>query len=452
MSPTLSLHARLTLAAAIALLLFLGLTGFVLDRAFSRALTQGVQERLAGNVYALLAVIDFDPSGDLLVPTELPDPRLNRPGSDLCAVARSDKHYWQSPSCLGLGAMSQTPLAGGESLFTPKLVAAERNWFSFGQAVVWELDSETEAVLQIWVFQDDLAYQAQLRSFRGSLWRWLGGAALLLVVVQIAVLRWSLRPLRRLVGEVARVESGEVQQLEGRFPRELQALTANLNALISSERLQRERYRHSLADLAHSIKTPLAVARSVLDQIETAEVRERIDEQISRMVGIVEHQLKRAVQRGPAVLGQRLVVREVADPLVAAMNKLFSERDLNIESNVTQDSFFYGDVGDLQEIIGNLLENGCKWACTMVRLQVSRLGAADARRSGLHILVEDDGPGFGSDEERLLQRGIRGDQRVIGQGIGLAVVSDIVSAYNGAVTLGRSELGGARVSVRFASS
>jgi len=170
--------------------------------------------------------------------------------------------------------------------------------------------------------------------------------------------------------------------------------------------------------------------------------------EIDRMSGIIEHQLKRAAASGGALLGQAPVdVAQVAAELRGALLRVYAAKDLALELAVRPGSQFIGDRGDLTEMLGNLLDNACKWCHGRVRLTVT-IDAAAAARERLRTEVEDDGPGISApDRERVAQRGVRTDERVPGHGLGLAMVRDSVELYGGRFSIDASPLGGARVTV-----
>jgi two-component system sensor histidine kinase PhoQ len=288
--------------------------------------------------------------------------------------------------------------------------------------------------------------------FRRALWGYLGLAALLLVLVQVLVLRWSLLPLRSVEKELARVRQGQSQRLSGQHPRELESITESINSLIESERSHLERSRNTLSDLAHSLKTPLAVLRSRLDaDASHAELREEVAAQVQRMNEIVSYQLSRAARSGHALYSAPIPIEPRAEEIVAGLEKVYAGKGVLCEFEIDASARFHGELGDLQELLGNLLENAFKWARRRVLLSVQVEGASSNRRPGVIFVVDDDGPGIPDEQvERLLQRGVRGDERVQGHGIGLSIVQDIVAAYRGELTVERSsELGGGRFRVRF---
>jgi two-component system sensor histidine kinase PhoQ len=258
--------------------------------------------------------------------------------------------------------------------------------------------------------------------------------------------------VRGIEAEIREIEAGSRDSLGLKLPRELSGLAANLNALLTGERRRAERYRNTLGNLAHSLKTPLAVMRTAVSTETTKERQRLIDEQIDRMDRIVQHQLKRAAATGASVVGRSAVaVQPLLAELRAALLKVYSSKDLLFELDVTRGTQFAGDRGDLFELLGNLLDNACKWCHARVGVSVRR--AVDATgRAQLQIVIEDDGAGIAAnDRQRMLERGARADEAVPGQGLGLAMVQEIVALYEGRLDIGDSKLGGARIVVTLPS-
>jgi two-component system sensor histidine kinase PhoQ len=220
--------------------------------------------------------------------------------------------------------------------------------------------------------------------------------------------------------------------------------------LIDSERENLDRQRNTLADLAHSLKTPLAVLRTRLDSdAGESDLREEVDTQLRRMNDLVTYQLARAARSGHQLFAAPIEIEPLAEQIVTGLEKVYAAKRVLCEFEIAPQVRFHGETGDLQELLGNLLENAFKWAGSRVLLTVAEGVDAPGRRPGLSIIVEDDGSGIA--EERIahvLQRGVRGDERVHGHGIGLAIVQDIVRSYRGELHVGRSaEMGGARFEV-----
>jgi two-component system sensor histidine kinase PhoQ len=440
----LSIHQRLLLAASLVLTAFFGLTGLALDSAFRSAAEEALASKLYSSVYALLAAAEEDDQGRLNMPAVLTDPRFNRPDSGLYAQVMGSEvdYHWRSGSAVGQGLSFPQSVTAGDAKMErkerPNGDAVMR--LSFG--VVWE-DFEGRELSYTLVVAEDLGpLNDQVSIFRNRLLFWLGGAALLLLLVQGLVLRWGLSPLRDVAEAVTDIESGEAQQLQGDYPQELTPLTSNINSLIHHASARQQRYRDSLGDLAHSLKTPLAILQSLGDRADPVGETDQqlLNEQVARMNQIVGHQLQRAAASGRTSLSSLLPVKPVVERIADSLGKVYAEKKIDWQLNVPDEIRFQGDEADLMEMLGNLMENACKYGAGRIRVS----GVMD---EALLLKVEDDGPGISDNQAAdVLQRGHRADQRSPGQGIGLAVVADIVRAYKGNLSIGRSTiLGGAEM-------
>ena len=452
---TLSLQARQMLAASLALVAFLGFTGLALDRAFVATAQNALRERLANFANAYIGGSEFDRNRSFITPEIPPDSRLLEPKSGLYANIRGEGVTWDSASTLGRSMPPIELLEPMERRFQGPLAIVDADGlenavYAYSLGLIWE-SATGDIPLTLSVFEDAQQIEDQVRIYRRALWGNLALAALLLMMVQLLVLRWSLLPLRNVERELGRVRQGESQRLSGRHPRELESITRAINALIDSERTHLDRSRNTLSDLAHSLKTPLAVLRSRLDADASHEqLRAEVAAQVQRMNEIVSYQLTRAARTGHALYSAPIEIEPRAEEIVAGLEKVYAGRGVLCEFEIDPAARFHGELGDLQELLGNLLENAFKWAEKRVLLIVSVEAAPSDRRPGVNITVDDDGPGIPPEKvDRLLQRGVRGDERVHGHGIGLAIVQDIVTAYNGELRVSRApELGGARFAVR----
>lgn len=435
-----SIRTRLLLAASAVLLVFVGLCAAGLDRAFRDGAQDAQENRLHGVVYALLGHAEQDEHDRLVLnDAGLPEPRLAQPDSGLEAAVLDETGavLWRSPSAVG-----PLPLVIGPDVGHWKFERLEGDGrFALSFGLRWIGANGVPQRYSVVVLEAPDAYEAQLARFRRTLWIWLGGAAVGLLATLLLVQHWGLLPLARLTRELRGIEAGAQPRIEKAYPRELTPLTEALNAMIVAERGQLQRYRNALGDLAHSLKTPLAVLRGVSDDAPLpAEARRQIDEQVAHMQEITDHQLARAATAGRRALAQPVALKALADKIAAALRKVHAERRLAFEIAVPADLLARADAGDLYEVVGNLLDNAGKWARSRVRLGAHRAGRA------LTIECDDDGPGFPADAERLLGRGMRADSQVPGQGLGLAAVAEILQAYEGDIALARSaDLGGARV-------
>ena len=446
----LSLNARLTLAASLVLVAFLGLTGLALERAFRNAGLAGVQDRLQGQIYTLLAAAELVDDGRFTMPPALPDGRYSSPDSGLYArvIDATGTVLWRSPSMLGFSIPYPAAESDGVPEFSPVTASDGRQLYALSFSVLWEVVANRSRHLSFQVAEPREILAIQVAHFRTSLWGWLGGAALALLLVQGLVLRFGLAPLRRAAVELAEIESGARRQLSANYPRELTTLTAGINAFIESGRGRLERSRHALAELAHSLKTPLAVLRNLLDgDADTREVRQTLGEQTLRMHRTVDYQLQRAATSGPMPLAPAVEIAPLASRLKDSLLKVYAHKNLRLDLKIDPGSRFHGDEGDLMEILGNVVDNACKWAEGRVRVRIGVAG--DDAGGGLRLCIEDDGPGIPADKgDAVLSRGVRADATTPGHGIGLAVVRDIViEAYGGEVSIGASELGGAAVRI-----
>ncbi len=445
-----SLQRRLLLAASLVLAGFLGLTGWALDEAFQASLEQAMRDRLLGMVYALLAAAEDDARGALRLPQLLPDPRFNQPGSGIFAEVTGADWRWRSASLLG----SQMPLAAEEppGRFAFRELRGDHNeeLLAVSYGVVWELDDGGEQAYTFSVAESLESLHRQLADFRRTLWGWLGGMALVLLAAQLILMRWSLGPLRLVARELKQVQEGQAEALTASYPREIHPLTEGLNALLNHLRSRETRYRDSMQDLAHSLKTPLAVLQSAAEGEEgTERLAQVLKEQVGRMNVIVQHQLARAAGSGRSTLAQRVPLAPVLAKLQRSLDKVYAEAGRQVAIEVPESLAFQGDEADLMEVLGNVLDNAYKHAEGRVRVLAQRSESGKGM-IGLSISIEDDGPGIPEElRERVLRRGERGDQNLPGQGLGLTLADEILRLYGGRLEIGRSDLGGARIGLYF---
>jgi two-component system, OmpR family, sensor histidine kinase PhoQ len=400
---------------------------------------------------ALISSAEAGDDGQVVPRLADAESRLATPGSGLYArvSSRDGDQDWRSPSATGTfidfgptlpaGGRDFRFLDGGRS---GPLAAASRG-------LRWDDESGRSRELTFTVATGLASYADQLASFRSGLLRGFGVLAALLLLTLAVLLRWVLRPLRQLAVQIREVESGARERLDARWPTELAGVVQNLNALLDGERTRIARYRDTLGNLAHSLKTPLAVLRATMSAPDAAPVAPTVNAEVDRMNAIVEHQLKRAAASGGAVLGQATVaLAPLAQDLRAALMKVHARKDFGIELALGDGFGVACDRDDLMEALGNLMDNAAKWCRGAVRVS-SRLddGAPPGRR--VVIDVEDDGPGIRpEDRSRVGQRGVRTDELTPGHGIGLSMVREMAELYGGSLAIGESALGGACVTLR----
>jgi two-component system sensor histidine kinase PhoQ len=447
-----SLAARAALTTGLVLAAFLGAIGWTLSRTYNASEINKLQGRLHDYVITYIAGTDPRRDGTPLMPDTPPDPMFSRPGSGLYAVVLGDDGFhWESSSALGRDFSFLHPLQPGQQQFIGPVDTELGRLYYYSFGVALDVPDRPAVHLTFTVAQTEDELESNTAVYRRSLVGWLATLGVMLIVLQLLLLRWSLTPLRKVASDMSRVERGQSDHLDSQYPAELTGLTDRINAFIDSEREQRTRYRNTLADLAHSLKTPLAVIRS---QVEASElplpVRAPVLDQVRRMDELVAYQLARAATTGRQTFAASAVpIAGHAEDLVQSLEKVYAAKNVLCEFDIEDGAAFYGEQGDLLELMGNLLENAFKWANHHVLLVVKSQRQPGRPRNGLLLSVEDDGPGIEEDKvEKILQRGVRGDERVKGHGIGLSIVQDIVRAYNGELTVDRSpEFNGARFSV-----
>ena len=439
MRPDRSLRFRLFLGAALMLLAFLAGVGLAVQRAHEDSSRSERFARLQSTVYLLLAAAELDPEGSLVMPGAFPEPRLSLPGSGLYAritnAARSEA--WTSPSAVEQHPPFQGGVDVGQWRFG-SVDAQDRSFLAVTYSVQWETGPRS-APLVLSVLEDTAEFEREVGIFERTLWTWLVGAGLVLLLSQTLLLEWALSPLRRVAREIRRIENGEQADIEGRYPAEIAALTGNLNTLIKQERERQTRYREALSFLAHSLKTPLAVLRTAL--ADPGSLPAAVTQQVQRMDDIVQHQLGRGGASGAARFAPYLVLATVPQRVRDSLEKVYADKRLAIGIDCPAELRWRIDEGDAFELFGNLMDNASKWARQRVEVRVWR----DPEHQ-LRIRIDDDGPGFG-DTTSILQLHVRGDEKVPGHGVGLTVVSDLVASHKGQLELDRSDMGGARVDI-----
>lgn len=448
-----SISSRLLFASALLLPLFLGLTGFFLDRAFSNSLRVAEHSRLRGHINLLFSVAELPEArnakrNSLRMPLTLIEADFERPNSGLYAYIYNDQQelVWKSNSATLKNAPGYTSVSHDSQ--PGKMVIGElklngKGSFVAHYDVLWEDAKGETHPFRFVVVHSGIEYRAELKAYRNELWRWLGTVGVFLLIAQTAILRWGLRPLSKLAIALKAMQSGDTSNIAGQHPQELQKIVDNLNQVLEREQSLRQRYRNSLADLAHSLKTPLAVLQSNLDtHTGGEELRKIAAEQVTRMNQVVTYQLQRAVSSQQSGTIRRTRLEPLAQRLLGALQKVYANKHITHKCNLTPGIIALGDEQDMMELLGNLLENAFKYSHSRVELSSSE------HDGYLFLHIDDDGPGVPSDERaRILERGQRLDTNQPGQGIGLAVAAEIVRSYQGFINIHDSHLGGAQFSV-----
>ena len=429
-----SISRRLGGGLLLVLLLTVTLVGQGAVWVFDRALRDYLSSDLQREADALLAAVSNGPQG-LYLDTGRVSPDYMRLYSGRYFIVEAGPHRWRSRSLWD--QRLPMPLDSADHTLQPgpsgqQLLVRSEQFNKLGQSV------------EISVALD---YQPLLEAFaRARVWLWgLGGLAVLIsLAVQQLLLRQALRPLRQARQELAEWQAGQRLQLSDQVPQELLPLVQEVNHLGAQLERIIQRARKGVGDLSHGLKTPLAVVeRLLIKEVLDAGDREVLRQQIEQ----IRRQLERALQRARLAperqLTRRFSVAEDLPWLCTSVQQAHGERVRIEHPDLQGETPWPFEREDMLELLGNLLDNACKWAHGRVRLQWR------VTEQGVLLSVEDDGPGISeADRQRVLQRGVRLDEAVTGHGLGLDIVGDLVEVYNGDLQLQKSPLGGLAVQVR----
>lgn len=463
-----SIQWRLLAASLIILPLFLGLTALILDRAFSNYQQESQRESMRLQQLLLAKAANFD--GNSWSFEGLDEIRFNLLRSGLYAFVLSPdlEVLWSSASAELIDELNN-PLQAIKAMATDSALSQARIgesrfeecrlqqlYFCHSTRVAWG-SSGPESLFLIMESRERVLVARD--NYRRYLILLSLAATLLLLAAQSLIVRLGLTPLRRIAGAIEQVERGEADQLSEPYPEELVPMTDNLNVLLASEKRRRERVRNTMDRLTHVLKTPLMLMRnSTAGEIE---FRALVQEQVSRMLGIVEGELAKARLDGRAadILGKPIGVSPVLIRIIEAYRKLpRTGVDHGVQSavdicaeDIDEQAIFHGEERDLQDLFGSILENSLKYCRN--RIVVSAHSEQESDHPGLTLTIGDDGDGIPEGlQSTVLERGARADSVHIGQGLGLSIVVEIVSAYGGSLTIERAALGGALFIIHIPSS
>ena len=438
---SLSLRLRLMLGATGLAFLFMLALLPVLQAAFSLAFERVIEERLAADANTLITASRIQ-AGQLLMPERLPDEEFDLPDARLLGYIYDPqgKRLWQSRSAEDESIDYQPRLRGDVTEFLRVRDAEGAEYFVYD--VELRLNNDQRQAFSFVTMQPTSEYRSLFEEFRRQLYLWLGGGLLVLLTLLWLGLTWGFRSLKRLSHELDQVEAGRLDRLSDQHPRELLRLTRSLNRLLDGERRQREQYRNSLGDLAHSLKTPLTVLQSVGEVISSQphnrDQSRVMRDQIERMSQQIGYQLQRASLGQSGLVRHRVALQPLLVRLCSTLDKVYQDKRVQVELQLPANATLPLEQGALMELLGNLLENAYRLCLHQVRISLQHVDEQ------LILSVEDDGPGVPADQRaRILRRGERLDAQHPGQGIGLAVVKDIIDSYGGELRLDDSDLGGA---------
>jgi signal transduction histidine kinase len=443
-----SLALRLFLSATAWAVVILLITGVILSSLYRDAVERSFDRRLG--VYLRTIVADLaspdDTSGKF--PQSLGEPLFELPLSGwYWQVTRldPDKHDVRASRSLWDGGLPHLedrdvkPSADGsrqgyvEAPEDQRLRLVERT-----------VDLGDEGHYLVAVAGDAAEITEETRSFDQALAITFALLAAVLLLTTMFQVQFGLAPLKRITDSLAAIRAGKAERLAGNFPDEIAPLARETNALIDTNKEIVERARTHVGNLAHALKTPL----SVMVNEATARPRDPLAEKVLEQADIMRDQVARHLERARlaarlTVVGSLTEVNPVVTALARTMEKIHHNRDVAIEVHAGEDVRFRGERQDLEEMIGNLVDNACKWANSRVAIEVMREGRDEAQV--VHVIVDDDGRGLSpSEREQVAHRGSRLDETKPGSGLGLSIVVELAELYGGKLNLGTAPLGGLR--------
>src|ERR1700733_3996929 len=455
-----SLATRLFLSATAWVVVILVITGVVLSSVYRDATERAFERRL--NLYLRTLV------AEVATPDEPPDRQFQSLGEPLFELPLSG-WYWQ----ITRTDSDKAEVRASRSLWDKKLPKLEEHGADLTAAgvrlgyvegpegqnlrmVERPVDLGADGKFLVNVAGDATEIFDETRSFDYYLGGTFVALSIVLVLTTIFQVRFGLAPLKRISDSIADIRSGRAERLEGEFPVEIAPLARETNALIDANREIVERARTHVGNLAHALKTPLSVIVNEAAARGNDPLAHKVLEQTDIMRDQVARQLERArLAARSTVIGTLIDVPPVVTALARSMEKLHRERDIAIDVDVPAHARFRGEQQDLEEMIGNLVDNACKWAQSRVAIEVvaDRQASDNAKneasengeKSRVRIIVDDDGPGLSpAEREQVALRGARLDETKPGSGLGLSIVVELAGLYGGVLTLGTAPIGGLR--------
>nr|WP_321458822.1 ATP-binding protein [uncultured Vibrio sp.] len=428
----LSIKSRLVLAAVVWLTAMILAAGVTIPTQVYNYMVDDTRSQLSVFMDEIAAQLEIDKTGHLSLAAQLSDPRFYRPYSGL---------YWS--------ASTKTHLERSRSLWDKRIEYKELDKDAYGardeklitlEKVLYLPDYN--GPIHVVVGIDEAPITNTLQTLIGQLWLILGllfAGVLTVILVQIA---WSLSPLTKLQKELAELKSGNKTSLEETYPKEISPLISDLNALLFHYQELLERARNHAGNLSHALKTPLSVLKNEVRTLDTT-VQSRLDEPLNQIQSHIDYHLGRARMAGSMnILSVKANPAQRVDAISMAFDKVYAQRDITLVNELDSELNVAVEKSDLDEMLGNLLENSYKWANQMIRVHSTQ------DKENIRLIIEDDGPGIPQEQlERVTQRGFRLDEETPGSGLGLNIVSEMAHSYRGQLKLEASKMGGLKATL-----
>ena len=424
----LSLKSRLVLAAIVWLTAMVIAVGVSVPNQVFNYMVDDTKSQLTIYMDEISASLEADETGNLSLTTNLSDPRFNRPYSGLYWSAKTEKELLRSRSLWDkkittdkkdkdyLGARNEKLIYIKTTLYYP------------------DYDGPIDVIIGI----DEQPIEDTVGSLMGQLWIILALLYLGVLAVIFLQVQWSLSPLTKMHKELSQLRSGDKTRLDQDYPKEVAPVVSDLNALVFHYQELLERARHHAGNLSHALKTPLSVLKNEISCLDD-QTQSLLQPPVDQIQSQIDYHLGRARMAGSKnILSVRANPSQRVDAISMAFDKVYIQRGVTLINELDSDIDVAVDKTDLDEMVGNLLENAYKWSDSIIRVH-----SESKHNDDIEIIVEDDGPGIpDQDIKQAVERGVRLDETTPGTGLGLNIVSEMAHSYRGKLTLSRSSMGG----------
>ncbi|KGY12218.1 histidine kinase [Vibrio tubiashii] len=424
----LSLKSRLVLAAIVWLTAMVIAAGVSVPSQVFNYMTDDAKSQLSVYMDEIAAAIEADKSGNLTLASSLSDPRFNRPYSGL---------YWS--------AQTKTDLLRSRSLWDQQItidnkvkeyVGARGEKLIFIKTKLYYPDYD--GPIDVLIGVDEQPIEDTVHDLMRQLWIILALLYFGVLAVIMLQVQWSLSPLSKMQIELSQLRNGDKTSLDEDYPKEVAPVVSDLNALLFHYQELLDRARNHAGNLSHALKTPLSVLRNEISSLDIQN-RDQLLPSVHQIQSQIDYHLGRARMAGSKnILSVRANPAERVDAISMAFDKVYAERGVTLINELDSEIEVAVDPTDLDEMVGNLLENAYKWSSNMIRVH-----SVEGEPGTIDIIIEDDGPGIAEEDmQQVLKRGVKLDETTPGSGLGLNIVNEMAHSYRGKLQLANSLIGG----------